>query len=122
MTENFIPYQSHIQIVNAARIVLSPFLTPFYKALRGGSLRKRCMGSPARIVLDTRKVIWYVKGTDIDIVYTQDGGYVLLDHIRKLRSPGLNNLGDALAARTKTLKELADVIPPVETAGLQTPV
>lgn len=96
-----IPYESHLKIRDA----VAPLLAGLQTAFRAQSYRTRLAYHAAKLALDTEATVWYYKSTPVEIVFTRSMGFVLLDHIRKLRSPGLNSLSDAIRARTNTLKE-----------------
>lgn len=90
---------------------VSPVLESLRAAFGKQTYRTRLSFHAAKLPLDTEATIWYYKGTPVEIVYTRSMGFVLLDHVRKLRSPGLNSLMDAIRARANTLKEHANVQP-----------
>lgn len=98
-----IPYRTHAMIVNAVAATLAPL----HEAFRNQSFARRCSYHAAKLRLDTEPTIWYYKDTPIEIAFSRSTGFILLDHVRKLRSPGLNSLTDAMRARTHTLKEHA---------------
>lgn len=73
--------------------------------------------------LDTSPVVWYYKDSPVDLVFNRVTGFAVLDHVRRQRSPRINNLGAALHARAFTLKAAIDeasrLAAQAQTAGLQ---
>lgn len=96
-----IPYQTHVMI----RQAVAPIVAPIHAAFRKHDLRRRLAHHAAKVSLDTDATIWYYKDTPVEIAFSRSMGFILLDHVRKLRSPGLNSLTDAMRARSHTLKE-----------------
>lgn len=101
MTEAvFIPYDTHIMIRKA---VVETF-RDIYVALHKTQLFR----GVARYTQSKSATIWYAKDTPVDLVFSREIGYTLLNHVRRERSPSIPNLGAALKARATALKELAD--------------
>lgn len=87
------------------RRAIAPTVAPLHAAFRNLSYKTKLGYHAAKLRLDTEPTVWYYKDTPVEIAYSRSMGFVLLDHVRKLRSPALNSLPDALRARTHTLKE-----------------
>lgn len=104
MTSAFIPYQTHTMIRNACAAVL----VGLNAALRSRKWKTRLLDHASKLVVDMAPVIWYAKDTKVDLFWTPKTGFVILDHVRRLRSPGIQSLNDALKARTFSLKEAID--------------
>lgn len=96
-----IPYDTHMQIKRA----IQPLMEPIYAAFRAKTGAQQLSYHAAKVRLDTEPTIWYYKDTPIEIAFSRSTGFILLDHVRKLRSPGINSLSDAMRAREHTLKE-----------------
>lgn len=99
-----IPYETHAMIRDVVREYMAPLEAAFRKLTVGERLKGHV--SKRHHFIKTNPTIWYFKGTKADLAFSSETGYIILDHVRRSRSPGLPNLIAALKAREATLKEI----------------
>jgi len=98
------PFQTHHMIREAC----APLMAGMILAQNSRPLADRFRDHAAKPYVNPSPAIWYFHDTPVDLVFHQETGYILLDHVRKLRSPPFDHINAALAGRVKALKEAED--------------
>lgn len=104
MTAAMIPYETHAMIRDVVAAYMEPVRAAYAKLSVGARLKGHVSKLPANV--SNSPSIWYFKDTKADLAFSRETGYIILDHVRRARTPGGPNLETALKARATTLKEI----------------